>query len=238
MRRVWGLIAVVGAVSLIPAAVLAQQKTNGGQSTYAASSSVPGPVPGPPAAGGLQWPTLPKETSTPNTFTDGVSAEAKMKAAQSMMLFNPLSLRQMMAMMVAKKRAKAGIAFDEVVESMQLMANKLNFKRVGHNPLHKDVTAITGNTDTPRVEIFSFCDAVVAREILDYSPEFVAFLPCRIAVMEDADKAIWLVTLDWDVRWLDTSLNPNKIPDSVRTAAIRIREAIEKIMEAGANGDL
>jgi uncharacterized protein (DUF302 family) len=206
-------------------------------STYADSKSASAPLPV-PSAGGFTMPTLPKEEFKPNTFSEGVSAEAKMKAAQSMMLFNPLSMRQMMSMMVAKKKAKSGLKFDEVVDSMKLKANQRNFKLVGHNPLSKDVVAISGKTDTPRVEIFSFCDAIVAREILDYSPEFIAFLPCRIAVLEDAQKAIWLVTLDWDVRWLDTSLNPNKMPESVRAKAIQIRESIELIMEAGANGDL
>jgi hypothetical protein len=32
-------------------------------------------------------------------------------------------------------------------------------------------------------------------------------------VAEDAHKKIWLLTLDWDVRWLDTSKNPNQISD-------------------------
>jgi uncharacterized protein (DUF302 family) len=169
---------------------------------------------------------------------EGISAEAKMNAAQSMMMINPLSLRQMMNLMVAKKQAKDGLSFDDVIESMKVRANKVNFKLVGHNPLSKDVVAITGKTDTPRVEIFSFCDAVVAREILDYSPEFIAFLPCRIAVLEDSKKKIWLVTMDWDVRWMDTSRHQDKISESLRAKAIKIREGIEQIMDAGAKGDL
>ena len=31
-------------------------------------------------------------------------------------------------------------------------------------------------------------------------PEFVVFLPCRIALLEDADKKLWVMTLDWDVQ--------------------------------------
>jgi len=46
------------------------------------------------------------------------------------------------------------------------------------------------------------------------------------------------MTMDWDVRWLDTSPNPNKISPELREKAIMVREAIESIMEAGANGDL
>lgn len=226
------------AVAFVSGLAAAEEKATGEVSTYVKDPAWVTPPFAIPPGGFLPWPTMPKEDFKPNTFTEGVSAEAKMRAAQTMMFFNPMSMRQMMAMMVAKKKVAEGVSFDEVVESMQLAANKLNFKLVGHNPLHKDVIAITGANDVPRTEIFSFCDAVVAREILNYSPEFAAFLPCRIAALEDADKAIWLVTLDWDVRWLDTSVNPNKIPEKVRESAIRIRESIDKIMEAGAAGDL
>jgi len=34
-------------------------------------------------------------------------------------------------------------------------------------------------------------------------PESIVYLPCRIAVMEDAQKNVWLLTLDWDTAWLD-----------------------------------
>ena len=132
-----------------------------------------------------------------------------------------------------------GHAFPEGfdVEAMKTKANELNFKFVGHNPLWKDIIAISGKTDTPRVEFFSFCDAMVARDLLDLSLEFAVFLPCRVAVVQDANKKIWLLTLDWDARWLDTSKNPNQMSAKLRDGAIKIREAIDKIMRAGASGD-
>ena len=182
-------------------------------------------------------PTRPKEDIVPNTVAESISPEARANFVSSMMAVNPFSLREMIAMMVIKYPAKEGLRFDDVVEAMKVKANEINFKFVGHNPLWKDIVAITGQTDTPRVEFFSFCDAVVAREIMDLSLEFAAFLPCRIAVVEDAYKRIWLLTLDWDVRWLDASKNPNRISDSLREKSIRVREAIDKIMRAGAAGD-
>ena len=98
--------------------------------------------------------------------------------------------------------------------------------------------AITGDENTPRVEIFQFCDAVVARKILDYVPEFVVFLPCRIALLEDAYGKIWVMTLDWDVNWLNYAQNPNTILDrELRAEATRIREGIRYIMEGAATGD-
>lgn len=182
-------------------------------------------------------PTRAKEDAVPNTMRESISPEARNNFVASMMAINPFSMQEMIAMMAVKYPAKEGLSFDDVVEAMKSKANEINFKFVGHNPLWKDIVAITGKTDTPRVEFFSFCDAVIARELLDLSLEFAVFLPCRIAVVEDAHKKIWLLTLDWDVRWLDTSKNPNQLSDKLREGAIKIREAIDKIMRAGASGD-
>lgn len=182
-------------------------------------------------------PTRPKETAVPNTMRESISPEARANFVTSMMAINPFSMQEMIAMMAVKYPAKEGLAFDDVVEAMKTKANEINFKFVGHNPLWKDIVAITGKTDTPRVEFFSFCDAIIARDLMDLSLEFAVFLPCRIAVVEDANKKIWLLTLDWDVRWLDTSKNPNQISAKLRDGAIKIRESIDKIMKAGASGE-
>lgn len=195
-------------------------------------------LPGAPLPFNIQMPpTRPKEDIVPNTVAQSISPEARANFVTSMMAINPFSLRDMIAMMVVKYPAREGLKFDDVVEAMKLKANEINFKFVGHNPLWKDIVAITGKTDTPRVEFFSFCDALVARQILDLSLEFAAFLPCRVAVVEDAYKKVWLMTLDWDVRWLDTSKNPNQISAELRDKAILVREAIDKIMRAGASGE-
>ena len=181
-------------------------------------------------------PTRGKETAVPNTMRESISPEARSNFISNLMAVNPFSMQEMIAMMAVKYPAKEGLSFDDVIESMKTKANELNFKYVGVNPLWKDVVAISGKTDTPRVEFYSFCDAMIARELLDLSLEFAIFLPCRIAVVEDAHKKIWLLTLDWDVRWLDTSKNPNQISAGLREKAIRVREAIDKIMRAGAEG--
>ncbi len=182
-------------------------------------------------------PHVPKKDIEPNTVSESISKEAKTKAIQSMMMANPLSIRDMMNLMTFKVKAKPGISFDDVVTSMKLRANFHNYKYVGHSPLSKDVEAVTGKP-SPRVEVFSFCDSVVARRLLDYSPELIAFLPCRIAVLEDAKKDIWLITIDWDISWVDYNQNPNKMDADLYKESRRIRDIMEDMMHAGANGDL
>ena len=187
--------------------------------------------------GWLKIPTPPKNDWRPNTFMPPISPEAKIKAAQSALFINPLGLRDMINMMVSKKKVEEGVTFDEVVESMDLRANQLNMKKVGHNTPNKLISGITGKP-SPRLEILSYCDVLTMREIVDFVPEFVVFLPCRISVLEDADGQIWIATLDWDVRWLDTGQNPNRISKGLRERALKVRNALESIMEAGARGEL
>ncbi len=178
-----------------------------------------------------------QDPAEPNTMMRSISREAKMNAAQSFMAVNPFSLRDMVNMMTHKIKVDDGLSIDDVIESMNLRANLLNFRMVGHNTPWKIMESISGEP-MPKVEIVSYCDVMTMRKILDYSPEFVALLPCRIAVIEDSAGDLWVVTLDWDVRWLDTSPNPNKMSDELREEAIAIRENIHSIMEAGAYGEL
>jgi uncharacterized protein (DUF302 family) len=228
-----GLLACIGVTALSANATDEGVKRDGKPSQLPSQNLQGNPLPF-----NIQMPpTRPQVESQPNTVQESISPEARANFISSLMAVNPFSLREMVAMMAVKYPAKDGLSFDDVVTSMKAKANEINFKFVGHNPLWKDIIAISGKTDTPRVEFFTFCDAMVARDLLDLSLEFAIFLPCRIAVVEDANKKIWLMTLDWDARWLDASKNPNKMSAGLRDKAILVREAIDKIMRAGAEGE-
>lgn len=165
-----------------------------------------------------------------------VPDEVKKMLHQSGMAVSPMSLRDIFNWMTWKLKAKKGVKFEDVVEAMDLKANELNFKKVGHNPLWKDVGAITGRPTT-RVEVFSYCDAIVGRKMMDISPEFSVWIPCRITVYEDYNGDIWLMTLDWDVTWLQYAAHPDsKISKELYEDGIRIRDIMAKIMRAGAEG--
>jgi uncharacterized protein (DUF302 family) len=86
--------------------------------------------------------------------------------------------------------------------------------------------------------VFHYCDIAAGREILKYAPEAIVYLPCRIAVMEDADKNIWVLTLDWNTAWLDSIGGKMGTPDALMVFAKDIRDKMDNIMQAAANGDL
>jgi len=146
--------------------------------------------------------------------------------------------REVMNHFAVKLKAKPGVSFDEVVESMMLRANQLNLKLVGSNLMSKDFQAMLGDTSAPRVEVFSFCDIALGRDLLKIIPEMVVFMPCRIAVMEDADKNIWVLMLDWDVTGLELAGKQIGMTPELRRSFLEIRQKMEDVMRSSASGAL
>jgi uncharacterized protein (DUF302 family) len=124
-----------------------------------------------------------------------------------------------------------GVSMDDAVESMKLRANNLNFKLVGDLPLYKELRAM--GLESKRIEIFQFCDARIAKAMIDYDIDFAAYLPCRIVLLEDKQGKRWLITMN-----LDMLIQSAKLPPALLKKAEWVRDAIHQIMEAGANGDL
>ena len=149
-----------------------------------------------------------------------------------------MDAREAMNHFAVKYKVRPGVSFDEVVESMKLRANQINLKLVGSNLLWKDFRAVLNDQEAPRIEVHSFCDIAVARDLLRLVPEIAVFMPCRIVVMEDADKNIWIMTLDWDATRLSLAGELTHITPELRQGVLDIRDKLEKVMRAGANGEL
>jgi len=132
---------------------------------------------------------------------------------------------------VLKMPLAEGVSMDDAVDSMKLRANGLNFKLVAHLPLYRELQAM--GVDSKRVEIFQFCDARIAHEMISHNIDFSAYLPCRITLIEDQTGQAWLVTLD-----LDKVITTAKLSPELMEKAITVRDHIRSIMEAGANGEL
>jgi len=186
--------------------------------------------------------TLQPQPTRPYTMRPGIPQQTKRQMMQMMMPIMTnimrMSMPDAMNWFAHKIPAKPGLKFDEVVESMMLKANQVNFKYVGSNLMYKDFQAVLGDMDSPRIEVHSFCDIAVGRDLLRISPEFLVFLPCRIAVMEDADKQIWVMMLDWNMDWVGGYEGQMGITPELARGANELRDKMEQIMRAGANGDI
>lgn len=181
----------------------------------------------------------PSVAAKPYSMAPSMSREQKAALMQAMMGMMPnMGIRDAMSFMSTKYKAKDGLTFDDVKGSMELRANSLNFKKVGESPMWKDIQAVLGDNEAPRMEVYHYCDIAAGRAVLKAAPEAIAYLPCRIAIMEDANKQIWVITLDWDMAWLDTVNGKMGIDPELSKFAKDIRDKMDNIMQAAANGDL
>ena len=132
---------------------------------------------------------------------------------------------------VVKEALADGVSFDDAVESMKLRANLLNMKLVAEMPLSRQVEAMGGQSR--RMEIYQFCDPLTAMRMVEANIHFAAYLPCRISLVEDENGKGWLVMMNPDLM-----LNGATLSDEVKRQAMRVRNNLLEIMQAGAQGEL
>ncbi len=132
---------------------------------------------------------------------------------------------------VVKMPLADGVSMDDAVESMKLRANILNMKLVAELPLSKQIQAM--GKPARRMEIFQFCNPLIAQKMVSSDINFAAYLPCRIALVEDAKGHGWLVMMNLDMFIQGGQLSPELMKD-----AVTVRDALTEIMKAGANGEL
>jgi len=132
---------------------------------------------------------------------------------------------------VVKQQIEEGVTMDDAVESMKLRANLLNMKLVAELPLSKQIEAM--GQKARRMSIYQFCDPLTAQRMVEANINFAAYLPCRIALVEDDKGKGWLVMMNPDMMLNGATLSPE-----LKKQATKIRDNLLDIMKAGVHGEL
>lgn len=135
---------------------------------------------------------------------------------------------------IYKLKIKPGVSLDEAADSMRLRANALNLQLVAELPMSRQVEAVTGKPQRT-ITIFQFCDAVLARDLIETNMDFSIYMPCRIALIEDASGQGWLVMMDVSI---DAVAQEKRLSPTLKARITAVRNALIDIMQAGAGGDL
>ena len=133
---------------------------------------------------------------------------------------------------VWKRQIADGVSAEDAAEAMGSVATELNIKAVGVLPLSKEVEAKTGEKQR-LLTIYQYCNPLTAMTMVEYSDAFSAYLPCRIAMVEDKKGKLWLYALDMDMM----IYGGKTLPDKLLKEAIKVKQVILDIMEAGATGE-
>lgn len=136
-----------------------------------------------------------------------------------------------MKVQIARVQIRDDVSFDDAVESLKLRANQHNLKFVGANQLYKEIESLTGKP-AKRMEIFNFCDGLTANKMLAADPLMIAFMPCRIALLEDKDGKRWVISMMMDIKLILA------MPVDTRQSAERVMAAMKDMMVAASQGDL
>ncbi len=125
-----------------------------------------------------------------------------------------------------------GVSPADAEQVMGFVANQKNIKGVGELPLSEQVELMTGEKQR-FLKIYQYCDPRTAMKMVDYSDAFAAYLPCRIALVEDKQGNHALYSLN-----MDLMISGGKpLPPELLKEANRIKETILEIMQRGANGE-
>jgi uncharacterized protein (DUF302 family) len=135
---------------------------------------------------------------------------------------------------VYKVAIERTVSLAEAADSMRLRANALNLKLVAELALSKQVEAMTDQAQRT-ITIFQFCDALTAKELIDLNLDFSVYMPCRIALIEDASGQGWLVMMDVNV---DSVAKEKRLSQALKDRINIVRQSLVEIMQAGAKGEL
>ena len=131
-----------------------------------------------------------------------------------------------------KVAVKEGLSAEDVEQTMKFVANEHNFKNVGELPLYKEIEAMSGKPSR-FIKIYMFCNALTAARMIDFSPAYSAYLPCRITLLEDNTGKLWLYTLN-----MDLMIHGGKeLPPELKQEAVQVKEIILDIINRGAKGE-
>jgi cytochrome c553/uncharacterized protein (DUF302 family) len=131
---------------------------------------------------------------------------------------------------VARLALEDGVSKEDAIQAMLSKATELNLKLVGEQRVSKELEA--RGVKTPYLSIFQFCDPMDARTMIMNNPIFASYMPCRISLVEDQNKKLWLMMLNLDML-IDSKL---LAPEVVETA-IRVNQSMLDIMVSGSTGE-
>ncbi len=131
---------------------------------------------------------------------------------------------------VVKVPVAEDLSVEDIRDSMQSKASELNMKFVAHQPVWQELKA--RGVESGVLEIFQFCNPGDAKEMVDYNPIFAAYMPCRIALVEDREGQLWLMMIN-----LDMLINTTPLPPKQKAIAERINRTLNTILKAAAEGD-
>jgi len=130
---------------------------------------------------------------------------------------------------VLKMPLDKGVSVRDAHMSINLKAEELNMKKVGYLPVSDELKA--RGLKPLHLEIFQFCNPEDAMKMVEFNTIYAAYMPCRIALVEDNKGDLWLQMIN-----LDMIIDKYPLPEDLRKIAVTINSQMLQIITAGVKG--
>jgi len=153
-----------------------------------------------------------------------IATVSKVKANESEVKVIEVT-QTLMAMSVQK-----GVSIEDAVTAMKSVAAATSMKLVGRKQVSKELGK--RGKKVRHLEVLQFCNPGEAVEAVEISMVYAAYIPCQITMVEDKNGKVWLIT-----RNMDMMVDNEMISPRLAEIAIRVNQAMLKIMTAGVTGE-
>ncbi|MGE5155376.1 MAG: DUF302 domain-containing protein [Bdellovibrio bacteriovorus] len=129
-----------------------------------------------------------------------------------------------------KMELAEGVTADAAAQAMLSKAAEINMKLVGQLNVSDEVAS--RGIKAQRLQIFQFCNPEDAIKMIEFNTIYAAYMPCRIALVEDNAGKIWLQMLN-----LDMIIQAYPLPPELQALALNVNGQMLEILTAGATGE-
>jgi hypothetical protein len=133
--------------------------------------------------------------------------------------------------MMKEWKVDEGISGDDVKESITALTEEYNMRLTGYVKMYTKPDAAPDEVKEAR--IWSLCNLTTAKVFLNHSRWYGGFMPCRIMYVQYGNGDAYLVSMDMAL----AIYGGNPLPKEMLEAALKVKEAMEKVPERAAKGD-
>ncbi len=133
--------------------------------------------------------------------------------------------------MMKEWKVEEGVSGDDVKESIAALTEEYNMRLTGYVKMYTKEDAKPDEVAEAR--IWSLCNLTTAKVFLNYSRYYGGFMPCRIMYVRYGNDDAYLISMDMTL----AIHGGYPLPPEMLEAALKVKEAMEKVPERAAQGD-
>jgi uncharacterized protein (DUF302 family) len=153
--------------------------------------------------------------------------DPKAMALYMAMAENVLNTGDSAKAMIRRVKVDKDIPIEDVIESLNAVAEENNLLVVANSLMSG------GKKGGKYIRIISYCNPHIAKNFINHSMAFIAFMPCRMGIVEDDNGDIWIYTMDLGLM----IAGGHTLPPKLLKMAKSVETAMYSMMDKAAKGE-